>query len=170
MAISEDNYVIKGMSGTVGQLFTFRQRMGKTVIQKFRRTPTIRPTEKLQSVRMNFASCIAYAKKAIKNSELKAAYQAAAKDGQTAFNVATSDALNPPEIKTILTDNYHGSPGDTIIIQATDNFKVDQVVVSIHLATGDLFEQGNASLQHDTADWLYTAKGRTHHTSAPGFP
>ena len=96
---------------------------------------------------MNFASCIAYAKKAIKNSELKAAYQAAAKDGQTAFNVATSDALNPPEITTILTDNYQGSTGDNIVIQATDDFKVEAVLVSIHLATGELLEQGNASLQ-----------------------
>jgi hypothetical protein len=157
MAISKDNYVISGLSGTVGQLLTFRNRGGKTIVQKYRRPTNIPPTEKLQSVRMNFASCIAYAKKAIKNPVVKAAYQAAAKDGQTAFNVATSDALNPPELTNINLDHYHGAPGDTISVQATDDFKVEAVVVSIYLATGELLEQGSASLQPGIPDWFYIA-------------
>ena len=116
MAISKDNYVIMGLSGTVGQLLTFRQRGRKTIVQKFRRATNIPPTKKLQSVRMNFASCIAYAKAAINDPAIKALYQASAKDGQTAFNVATSDALNPPEVRNIFTGKYHGSVGDEIKI------------------------------------------------------
>ncbi len=155
MAISKDNIVIMGLSGTIGQMLTFRQRRGKTIVQKFRKPTVIPPTEKLQSVRVNFASCIAYAKTAIKNPVFKAAYQAAVKDGQTAFNVATSDALNPPILTNINTVGYHGIPGDDINVGATDDFKVTAVTVSIHLATGELLEQGNASLQPDTIDWFY---------------
>jgi hypothetical protein len=157
MAISDDNYVIKGLSGTVGQLLTFRRRGAKTIVQKYRRRTTIPPTQKLQSVRMNFASCIAYAKKAIKNPVVKAAYQAAAKDGQTAFNVATSDALNPPELTKINFDDYHGMQGDEIRVGATDDFSVETVTISIHLATGELIEEGMAHVPPDTTDWIYIA-------------
>jgi len=157
MAISNDNYVIQGLSGTVGKLLTFRQRGQKTVVQKYRRTTNIPPTEKLKSVRASFASCIAYAKTVVKNPAVKAIYQAAAKDGQTAFNVATSDALNPPELTSINTSGYLGLPGDTIEIQATDDFKVAEVVVSIHGPTGELLEQGNAVQDPNTGDWLFKA-------------
>ena len=134
MAISEDNIVVAGITGTVGHLLTFKKRAGKTVVAKYLRPTTVPPTERLQSVRKNFASCIAYAKTAIKDPVIKALYQAAAKGGQTAFNVATSDALNPPELHNILVDRYQGNPGDLIIVDATDDFKVASVKVSIQLS------------------------------------
>jgi hypothetical protein len=155
MGISKDNYVIMGLSGTVGKLLTFRQRGRKTVVQKYRRPTSIAPTKKLKSVRANFASCIAYAKTVVKNPAVKAMYQAAAKDGQTAFNVATSDALNPPKLTNIDATAYHGKIGDTINIQATDDFKVAEVTISIHSAAGELIEPGTAHQQSDTDDWLY---------------
>jgi hypothetical protein len=155
MAISEDNIVVAGFTGTVGHLLTFKKRAGKTVIAKYLMRSTVPPTQRLQSVRKNFASCIAYAKKAIKNPEIKSLYQAAAKGGQTAFNVATSDALNPPTLNNILLDNYHGNPGESITILATDDFKVVSVSISIHLPTGELLEQGEAILPADSAEWIY---------------
>jgi hypothetical protein len=141
MAESKDNYVIKGLSGNVGKLLTFRQRAGKTVISKFPRPSSIPPTDKLRSNRANFATCIAYAKAAIKDPAVKAKYQAAAVGGQTAFNVATSDALNRLSL--------------TEIEQAIKNFKKTTVTISIQQATGELLEQGTASLKPGTTDWLY---------------
>jgi hypothetical protein len=155
MAISEDNIVVAGFTGTVGHLLTFKNRAGKTVVAKYLLPTTIPPTERLKSVRKNFASCIAYAKTAIKNPAIKALYQAAAKGGQTAFNVATSDALNPPKLNNIFIDNYHGNPGESITILATDDFKVASVLLSIHLPNGELLEQGEASLPADSAEWIY---------------
>ena len=141
MAVSKDNYVMKGLRGTVGNLLTFRQRAGETVVSKFLRPSTIPPTQKLRSTRANFAACIAYAKAAMKDPAVKAKYQAAAVGGQTAFNVATSDALNR------LTQAE--------IEQAIKSFKKTIVTVSIQEATGELLEQGTASLKPGTTNWLY---------------
>jgi len=107
-------------------------------------------------VRKVFASAIAYAKAVVKDPVTKALYQAAVKNGQTAF-VATSDALNAPKVTNILTDRYHGNPGDSIIVHTIDDFKVAAVTVSIQNAKGGLLEQGNAVLQPGGSDWLYKA-------------
>lgn len=166
MAVSEDNILVTGFRGTIGNLLTFRQRAGKTVISKYIRPTTIPPTERLKSVRKNFASCIAYAKKAIQDPRIKALYQAAAKGGQTAFNVATSDALNPPELTNILVDDYQGNPGDQIVVLANDDFKVASVLVFIYSATGELLEQGSAMLSADLTKWIYLAT--TRNPTLPG--
>jgi hypothetical protein len=157
MAESNENPLTDGLSGSIGRELTYRQRAGKTIVSKFPRPTIVPPTHKLRSVRTKFASCIAYAKAAIKEPTIKALYQAASKGGQTAFNVATSDALNAPQVTGIQTDSYHGNPGDQIIVQATDDFKVADVRVSIQTKTGRTLEKGIAVLKPDTMDWLYKA-------------
>ncbi len=88
----------------------------------------------------------------------KVLYKSAATGMQSGFNVATADAFTPPVVNKITTDKYHGvSWEDSITIDATDDFKVESVSVAIHDATGNLIEQGNAVLQTDSPDWLYTA-------------
>jgi hypothetical protein len=48
--------------------------------------------------------------------------------------------------------------GDTIIVRATDDFKVTSVFVTITDGTGNIIEQGQALLQPDTLDeWRYAA-------------
>jgi hypothetical protein len=157
MAESKENIITRGLSGTIARMLTFRQRAGKTIVSKFLRPTIIPPSERLVSVRAKFASSIAYAKMAIKNPAIKALYQVAATGGQTAFNRATADALHVPKLTNIHLGSYHGDPGDGIIIEATDDFKVTGVTVSIQQASGDLIEQGNAIMQENTTDWIYTA-------------
>lgn len=154
---AKDNVVTKGFSGALDRTITFSQRAGKTYVGKFRRPVTDAPTEKMLAIRARFSSSIIYAKKAIKSLVTKALYLAGRKPGQSAFNVAVADAFNAPIVNGIKTDNYHGALGNTITIDATDDFKVVSVLVSIHDATGNLIEQGNAVTQEDEPDWLYTA-------------
>jgi hypothetical protein len=155
MAESKDNYVTKGLVGTIGKTLTYRQRAGKTFVSKFPRPTTIPPTQKLRSVRANFADCIAYAKAAINDPILKAKYQAEAVGGQTAFNVATSDALNRPELINIKKNIHQESPAAGIIAPSKDDLKEATIAVSIHRSTGELLEQGNASVQPGTNDWIF---------------
>ncbi len=157
MAEAKDNIVTKGFSGTIDRTLTFRQRAGKTFVGKLRRASSLAASEKMLAVRAKFATSIDYATKAIKVAETKALYQAGAKAGQSAFNVAVADAFNAPEIGDISTTGYHGAVGDEITVRATDDFKVAAVTVSIHNAAGDLLEQGAAVMQESTIDWLYKA-------------
>jgi len=156
MAESKENILTKGFSGTVARLLTFRQKAGKTVVAKLRRPSSVPPTDKMVAVRDKFQSSIAYAKGAIKDPAVKALYQAVAKPGESAFNVAVADAFKAPKVESIKTDNYHGAAGDTITVKATDDFKVTGVTVSILNAAGDLIEEGNAVMQINETDWLYT--------------
>jgi hypothetical protein len=151
MATVKDNYVVQGTAGAVGELLVFRQRGGKTFISKFPRPSSVPPTDKLKSVRAGFASCIAYAKKVVKDPVKKALYQSKVVGGQTAFNKATSDALNPPKINNIRIDQ-----NTLIIVEAVDDFMVAGVTISIHDLSGNLIEEGNAELIENGSDWHYT--------------
>ncbi len=153
MSTVKDNYVVKGTAGAVGDLLVFRQRGGKTFISKFPRPSSVPPTEKLKSVRAAFATCIAYAKKAVKDPVKKALYQSKVVGGQTAFNKATSDALNPPQINNIRIDQ-----NAFIIVEAVDDFMVAGVTISIHDISGNLIEEGKAELMENGFDWHYTVQ------------
>ena len=146
-----------GLSGTVAKQLTFRQWAGRTIVGKKRGPSAVPPTDEFLARQAKFKSSIAYAKGAIKDPAVKALYKAAAKLGYSAFNVAMADAYLAPTVNSINTGNYHGAAGDTIIVNATDDFKVKGVTVSIHTAAGDLVEEGIAVMQINETDWLYTA-------------
>jgi hypothetical protein len=156
MGIVKDNYVTSGASGNVGNLWSFRQRAGKTVLAKQRGVSSRPPNEKGLALQARFKKSLSYAKEAMSNPVIKAAYAAAAPRGVSAFNVAVGDAASSPVVSLIDSTSYHGAVGDTLIIEATDNFKVTGVVVTIDNAAGDLIESGNAVLQ-ENKNWLYTA-------------
>jgi hypothetical protein len=157
MAQSKDNILVKGLSGTIARLLTFRQRAGKTIVSKLLRPSTATPSDKAAAVRAKFTTSVAYAKAAVKDPAIKAGYQAVAKDGQTAYNMALADAFQSPQISGIDAAAYHGAAGDAITVKATDDFKVAAVKVSIFSAAGALLEQGNTVMQINEVDWLYTA-------------
>jgi len=157
MAQSVDNIVTKGFFGSLDKTLTFRQRAGFTIISKKRRGSSSAPSDGMLAVRTKFLSAVAYASKAIKNAVTKGLYNSAATGMQSAFNVATADAYNPPVVNSIAVDKYQGAVGDHITVDASDDFKVKSVSVAIHDAAGNLIEQGTAVLQTETADWLYTA-------------
>ena len=61
----------------------------------------VKDNDKMVAARTKFSIATAYAKNAVKDPEIKALYQAAAKGGQRAFNVAIVDALNAPTVESI---------------------------------------------------------------------
>ncbi len=157
MAQARENVLTRGLSGTIARQLTFRQLAGKTVVGKLRGPSSVPPTDEFLARQAKFKSSIAYAKGAIKDPAVKALYKAAAKPGQSAFNMAMVDAFLAPKVNSINTDNYHGAAGDTILVNASDDFKVKGVTVSVHNAAGDLVEEGVAVMQINEADWLFTA-------------
>ena len=157
MARLKGNAIAEGLSGSIGQMFTFRQIGGKTFVSKYQRATGVPATQKMTAARTRFGEATEYAKRVIRDPSLKALYQAAATGGQRAFNVAIMDALNPPRVESIRAEIYTGRPGDQILIKATDDFKVAEVRVSVHTQSGELVEEGNAVMNENKLDWHYTA-------------
>jgi hypothetical protein len=156
MAKVKDNVMVKGFSGTIGKQLTFRQIRGETFVSNYQKAPAVAATEKKLAAQSRFGIATAYARKTVKDPELKAMYQVFVKGGQRAFNIAMRDALNAPVVESIQAENYQGHVGDQIIVRATDDFKVAAVVVSIYNQAGDLIEEGHATIQKDDEmKWLY---------------
>lgn len=160
MAQSNENILIRGLFGTIGDLLTFRQRYGKTIVSKIPVKSSVPPTEKATAVRVKFKKCITYAKFAARDPVKGPLYKAVAVNGLTAYNVALADAYHAPEVMGIETANYHGNSGDTITIKAKDDFKVITVSVFIFDPVGNLIEQGDALNQVNESDWLYVTTQR----------
>lgn len=156
MSKSLDNIVTKGLSGTMYDV-VFRQWFGKTIAAKRPRKSSKATTANQLEHREQFNDATVYAKAAIKNEELKLAYQSKTKPGQTAYNMAIVDFFNAPRIRDINTADYNGQIGSIINIAATDDFKVVSVKVKIEKSGGGLIEEGDAILSNDELHWLYTA-------------
>ena len=157
MGFVKDNYVTTGASGNVGNQWSFRQRAGRTVLAK-QRAGGLPPTAKGLAVQSRFKTSVDYALKAMKDPVTKAAYAAAAPRGVSAFNFALGDAAQSPVVNQIDSTKYQGAVGDTIEIDATDNFKVTGVVVTIDNAAGALIETGNAVML-ENKNWQYIIDG-----------
>ena len=158
MARNIKNLFLQGISGTVGKLLTLTQRpSGKTVLGVKRGRSKKKSTDKQNAIREQFKLAVKYAQAALEDPILRPFYKKFAGPDQSAYNMALSDAMTPPEIKDVSTVNYLGRVGDTITIRAIDAFKVVAVKVTIRTAVGDLIEEGNAVLQVNGLDWLYTA-------------
>ncbi|GAA3945928.1 hypothetical protein GO495_29210 [Chitinophaga oryziterrae] len=165
MAKTKNNIFMTGLSGTVGRQMTLTQKKGDTIVGKKRGASSIPATENQLDIQDRFKISSKYALAAISNPVTKAAYAAAAKNNQTAYNVALADAFKAPEIKSINTTAYHGQPGDTITIRAVDDFKVVTVQVIITTAAGAFVELGNAVLTENGLDWKYTATSLNNATA-----
>jgi hypothetical protein len=158
MAKATNNILLAQLSGTIGKQLTVMQRGGQTIVSKAKKKIKRRPSDKQMDARFKFMTAASYGKWVMENPDLKEVYQAAVKPGQNAYNLAVSDAYNPPEVQDVRTDGYHGHAGDTIIVRAIDDFRVFQVIVSIYTAAGQLLEEGNALQCRNVKDWTYTAK------------
>ncbi|OMP74460.1 hypothetical protein [[Flexibacter] sp. ATCC 35208] len=153
-----DNLLLKESSGSIGKIMTITQKKsGKMLIGKHRGSSSVPPSEKQLGVQAKFKEGIIYGKAVMADPALKALYAAAVKGDQSAYNLAVRDAYKAPEITKISTDLYTGLIGSTITVRAVDDFKVASVRVAIYSAVGDLIEQGDAVLEANGLDWLYTA-------------
>jgi len=157
MAYVKANIFTKGTSGTVGDMMNFRVRKGKTVIAVKRGPNTKPPTEEQQETNERFINASLFAQGAMKDPVIKALYQKAAKGGQTAYNVALRDAMNPPVIGELNISDYQGAVGDLITIKARDVITPKSVTVVIFSQAGTVLEKGDAVINPDDRRfWIYT--------------
>lgn len=159
MAIINENLFVKGARGNVGKQLVYRRHGDNTTITRMPRINENAVTsEDQKEIRELFTSAVMYAQGAIQSAELKKEYLKKAKPGKSAFNMALRDFLKAPVVKRINTGMYDGTPGSTIIVHAKDDFRVAKVKVSIYHSTGDLLEEGNATLAPiNREQWIYTA-------------
>ncbi|MFE2861213.1 MULTISPECIES: hypothetical protein [Sphingobacterium] len=180
MAKSKGNVVMEGASGTVGKMLVFRQRGDQTIIA---RRPTFHnkkaPTVKQLDVQNRFMDASLYARTAIQDPDLKAAYQAKANINQTAFNVAFKDYFTAPVIRRWDDSGYQGNAMDQILFMVKDVMKVVKVQVGIFDANDLELEVGMAQdMDGQGISWMYqvqadnsnfeNAKYRVTLTDTPG--
>lgn len=158
MATTSNNLLTRNYSGKVGKQFVFRTRGEKSIMAALPTLSGGSGSQSQQDVRFRFRLAVIYAKKALANPELADAYAARVRGNQSAFNVAFKDAYFGPQLSNLRTEAYTGQPGQPILVQAVDNFRVTLVKVKIFAADGQLLEEGQAVEDENGYDWLYTTK------------
>src|SRR5688500_14459536 len=137
MGKSVNNEYAEGFSGKIGRNMVFRQLKNGEVgmARKPRRKKGPAHIKHLE-IRKAFKRAALYAQQVEADPVMKAMYSASAKGLQSAFNLALRDARVAPKVNNIDISLYEGEIGNTIIIDAEDDFKVARVEVSIHDANG----------------------------------
>lgn len=157
MAKSKNNVITHGLSGLIGDLLVFRQRANKTIVAD-RPKPFSKPPTVVQlGIQDRFKKAAQYAKTAILDPLVKAAYQAAALLGQSAYNRAFKDYQLAPEFdEEVNLSVYTGAIGDEISVSVIDDFRVNEVKVQIIKPDDSLLEEGDAVQSVNGLDWIYT--------------
>jgi hypothetical protein len=157
MAEVKNNIVTHGVSGKLGEMIVFRQVNGKTIMAMAPKQ-TGKYSDKQLEAKRRFQSAVIYGKAATADPLVKAEYEKG-KGGKftSAYQVAVADFLVAPDIQEVNLKEYKGNVGDVITIRVTDDFKVDEVTVSIHNPDGVLVEEGKAVQLLGGVDWTYKA-------------
>jgi hypothetical protein len=158
MPKSQNNPVIKGLSGMLGDVIVFREQRGQMVVSnKPKKSGTL--TSHQKAVRARFFNAAYYAKGQIKIPDAKAEYETAISNKlPNAYSVAMADYLRAPEITQVDFSRYTGKVNDAITVFAADDFKVTGVTVEIRSATDVVIEQGDAVPDPSNYfAWIYTA-------------
>ncbi|MGC3943521.1 MAG: hypothetical protein QM762_03130 [Chryseolinea sp.] len=156
MSIVNENPLLEGASGKFARVVVYRRVRGKVVMAK-RPTPSTEVSEKQVLVRKSFSKAAGYAKRQNAKPEVKRLYaEGLTAKKHNAFLVALSDYLKSPEITSVNLTSYTGAPGQTILIDASDDFRVAAVSVAILGADGVQIESGPAKAGEGLADaWIY---------------
>ncbi|HTM98447.1 MAG TPA: hypothetical protein VL088_06890 [Pedobacter sp.] len=157
MAKSINNPIMQGATGRVGKV-TFRRTIFGTVIANmpdYERTKV--PSADQLAFRQRFKLGTQYIKARMDDPLFKERYAALAKPGHSAYTAAFSDFMSPPKIHSLDISLYQGQIGDTVRINATDNFGIETVQVQIKDQAGAVIETGLATFDVLSADFTYTA-------------
>lgn len=158
MAISRDNLLLHGISGTIGGQVVIRQTRHGVVLASPPRRSTKPPTEAQLQARERFRRAIQYAKGATGNEEYQ---RLALLRGTSPFAIARKDFLNPPRILDLNLARYHGKLGDIIEVRATDTVKVAGVALRIVATNAREVERGEMiPSREDPELWLYVASAQ----------
>ena len=153
-----NNPIVQNASGMLGDTVVFRKVNGKMQIAN-KPAPRKRNSEDQIVVQTRFSRAARYAKKQLGIKEAREMYSARVTDRLTTpFVVAVTDFLTPPRIHSLDTSDYLGAIGDPIAVEASDDFMVKAVRVTITQPDGTRLEDGEAVPDPDREDfWVYKA-------------
>ena len=149
MAKVKRNVMFRGISGTIDKTLVFRQMRDGTTILSAKPDFSRRVFSKGQLTHQSrFQEAAAYARHAAKTNPIYA--ELAKGTMKTAYNIALSDWFNSPVIHNIQRQ------GELIRVEATDNVRVNKVLVTILDSEEKILEQGEAVLVKDMK-WEYVS-------------
>ena len=158
MSKSRENVFTRKMHGKFGDQLVFRNRDGKSYVANIPKESTAPPGEGQQKIRNRFRLAATWAKIALANPVTREKYEARVTKSMSAYTLAMTDYLRPPVIFEMIVTRYKGHPGNTILVDATDDFNVKEVSVSITNPAGELIEEGPClPPSEEMAYWQYTA-------------
>ena len=166
MAHVKMNPIFEQMSGKMGDLVL--KRYGDAVVVA--RKPELNgqePTAAQAAARERFRRAAQYGRLALAQPEVRARYAAAAREsGNPLFSLMVADFFSSPVVDEVNLSGYTGQAGDTIVIQAHDDFEVTGVTVSISEAGGQVVENGAATQNPpNSGRWLYTTTQTVNNVS-----
>jgi hypothetical protein len=149
------NPLIGLIEGAVGDLVFAHTKDGRIRVQHrpVRKAPFRAGELKRQA---SVAAANRYVTRVRQSPEEYAVYQNAARiTGKRACDLARCDCLCAPTIKDIDVSQYTGTPGQIVLVEATDDFEVLSVGIVISDAAGLVLEQGPAALDQTLGRWVY---------------
>ena len=146
------------LQGKIGGLVVAKHGAG-FIIRKRPERQRLQPTVRQQHRFDAFTAAVAYARSVVADPAQKAVYTAAGRSsGRRAYHLAVADAMHSPAIHDIDVSGYTGRAGQRIVIEATDDFGVDAVTVTVRDATGEIAETGTATARMEDRSWEYTTR------------
>jgi len=122
-------------------------------------------SQEQKSKRLQFKNAAAWAETAMNDPETRNYYEGLAKNLRkrkkkivTAKNMAVSNYLTPPGIKTVYILGYRGQKGDVIKAEIENKYKIVLVIFRIYDATGSEVESGMGVRVSPEFFWCYEAK------------
>ena len=145
MAKVAKNVIVRGMSGSIGNLVFRQMKDGSTWVSITPDFSHRKFSKGQKSHQSRFKEAASYARAAAKVQHLYA--ELAKGTTKNAYNIALSDWFNPPVIHRV--ERREG----LILIDATDNVLVTRVRVTVLDKQGKTLEQGEAVQQGSKAGW-----------------
>ena len=160
MAKTTQNFLTYAYRGKVGKQYSLRIRDGRSFIAGLPERGVDRAQSPKQlAAREAFQRAAIYATSAMESATLKEEYNQVRRGSQTAYNVAFQDAYFGPKLSDLRTLEYEGLAGQTMQVQAIDNFRVNKVKFTLLRPDGTKIEEGEAVLKdHNGLQWVYTAQ------------
>ena len=156
MAKVKMNPVVEQLRGQIGDL-VFKRRGDRVIVGRKPDLTGQLPTAGQTAARDRFKQAADYGRSALANPATKSLYEAKAQDiGDPVFSVAITDFFHAPSVEEIDLSGYTGKAGETIRIQAHDDFEVAGVMVRIMGGGGQPLEAGAATrVNPQNGDWQY---------------
>lgn len=153
------NFKDQTFGGMLGTTVSVKKVRGKMLVTNQAKRKAPKPTDELLTAQGKFQAAIQYAKRQIAISKSNALYATGITDKKrSAYMVALTDYLTPPKVNSINFRGYKGRVGDTLVVQAEDDFRVTKVIVRITDGKGVVLEEGQAGPDtHDINQWEYKA-------------